>query len=47
VSARGDLRERVRTDAREIARRHFSGEDLSPGRVDAFADDDGMDDRSR
>jgi hypothetical protein len=40
VRTGGDLRERIGLDATEVAGGHFRGEQLAPGRVDAFADDD-------
>ena len=40
VGARLDLGARIGLDAGEVARRHFGGEDLAPGRIDALADDD-------
>jgi hypothetical protein len=40
VSTGFDLGARIGLDAAEVARRHFGGEDLASGRIDAFADDD-------
>jgi hypothetical protein len=40
VRAGFHLRERIGRHAREVASRHFGGEDLATGRIDALADDD-------
>ena len=40
VRAGLDLRARIGFDAAEVAGRHFRGQNLAPGRIDALADDD-------